>query len=124
MQTHLRTGTVIFVSRRAPDATVTDEIEAQGLETQWASSVARAIALLNSSREKTVLVTELAMPDGNWRDLVERIRCTEIPIPIVLVTSAITAELWWDALECGVDEILHAPLKASPLCQLLETHFA
>jgi DNA-binding NtrC family response regulator len=124
MQTHLRTGTVIFVSRRAPDPTVTDEIEAHGLETQWASSVARAIALLNSSREKTVLVTELAMPDGNWRDLVERIRCTEIPIPIVLVTSAITAELWWDALECGIDDILPASVNASRLFKLLERKFA
>jgi DNA-binding NtrC family response regulator len=124
MQTHLRTGTVIFVSRRAPDPTVADEIEAHGLEMQWTSSVAGVVALLNSPREKAFIVTELALPDGNWRDLVERIRCTEIPIPIVLVTSAITAELWWDALECGVDDILPASVNASRLFKLLETQFA
>jgi hypothetical protein len=58
------------------------------------------------------------------RNLVERVRSSGIRIPIVLVTSASTAELWWDALECCVDDILPAPLKASRLCQFLETHFA
>jgi DNA-binding NtrC family response regulator len=124
MQTHLPTGTVIFVSRRAPDATVMGEIEAHGLEMRWASSIAGAVALLNSPRERTIVVTEVALPDGNWRDLVECIRCSEIPITIVLVTPAITAELWWDALECGIDDILPASVNASRLFKLLERQFA
>jgi DNA-binding NarL/FixJ family response regulator len=79
--------------------------------------------LLNSPRDRTIIVTELGLPDGNWRDLVERIRCTEIPIPIVLVTSAVTAELWWDALECGIDDILPASVNASRFFKLLERQF-
>jgi DNA-binding NtrC family response regulator len=124
MQTLTRAGTVIFVSTTSLAATVAQDIEVHGLEMQWARSISAAVGLLNSAREKTVIVTELALPDGNWRDLVERVRCSGIPIPIVLVTSAITAELWWDALECGVDDILPVSLKASRLCQLLETQFA
>ena len=42
---------------------------------QWARSIRAAVGLLNSAREKTVIVTELALADGNWRDLVERVRC-------------------------------------------------
>jgi DNA-binding NtrC family response regulator len=80
--------------------------------------------LLNSAREKTVIVTELAMADGNWRDLVERMRGIDICVPILLATSSSTAELWWDALECGIDDILPASLLASRLCQLLETQGA
>ena len=124
MKTHLRTGTVIFVSRRRPDATVADDIEGHGLEMQWASSIAGAVALLNPPREKTVVVTELALPDGNWRDLVERVGYMGILIPTVLVTSAITAELWWDALECGIEDILPASVDASRLFKLLERQFA
>jgi DNA-binding NtrC family response regulator len=100
------------------------DLETHGLEMQWVPNVSAAADLLNSAREKTVIVTELALADGNWRDLVERVRCTGSSIPTVLLTSTVTAELWWDALECGVDEILPAPLKASRLCQLLETQFA
>ena len=121
MQTYRRAGTVIFVSNRSPEATVAQDIEAHGLVMQWARSIRAAVDLLNSAREKTVIVTELALADGNWRDLVERVRCIDISMPIVLVTSSSTAELWWDALECGIDDILPAPLLASRLCQFLGT---
>jgi hypothetical protein len=71
MQTPKRAGTVIFVSTTSPEATVAQNIEAYGLEMQWAPSIRAAVDLLNSTREKTVIVTQLALPDGNWRDLVE-----------------------------------------------------
>ena len=124
MQTYRQAGTVIFVSNRSPEATVAQDIEAHGLVMQWARSIRAAVDLLNSAREKTVIVTELALADGNWRDLVERVRGIDISVPIVLVTSSSTAELWWDALECGIDDILPAYLMASRLCQLLETQGA
>jgi DNA-binding response OmpR family regulator len=124
MQTYTQPGTVIFVSTGSPSASIARGIKAHGLLMQWASSIEAAVGLLNTDREKTVIVTELALADGNWRDLVERIRCSGVVIPIVLVTSSSTAELWWDALECGVDDILPGPITAFPLCQFLDTHFA
>jgi DNA-binding NtrC family response regulator len=124
MQTYRRAGTVIFVSNRRAEATIAQDIEAHGLVMQWACSIRGAVDLLKSAREKTVIVTELALADGNWRDLVERVRCLGIPTPMTLVTSAITAELWWDALECGIDDILPAHLMASRLCQFLERQSA
>jgi DNA-binding response OmpR family regulator len=110
------------VSNRSPEATVAQEIEAHGLVTLWAPSISAAVKLLDSAREKTVVATELALADGNWRDLVERVNCIDINIStsIVLVTSSSTAELWWDALEWGIDDILPPSLLASRLYQLLE----
>jgi DNA-binding NtrC family response regulator len=124
MQTDRQAGTVIFVSGRSPEATVLQDIEAHGLVMQWARSISAAVDLLNTAREKTVIVTELALADGNWRDLVERMRGIDICVPIVLGTSSSTAELWWDALECGIEDILPGHLIASRLCQLLKTQGA
>jgi DNA-binding NtrC family response regulator len=124
MQIYRRAGTVIFVSNSSPEGTVAQDFEALGLVMQWARSIRSAVDLLNSVREKTVIVTELALADGNWRDLAERVRCIDISIPMVLVTSSSTAELWWDALECGIADILPGDRLASRLCQLLETQFA
>ena len=124
MQTDRQAGTVIFVSNRSPEATVLQDIEAHGLAMQWARSISAVVDLLNSVREKTVIVTELALADGNWRDLVERMRGIDICVPIVLTSSSSTAELWWDALECGIDNILPGYLVVSRLCQLLETRDA
>ena len=124
MQTDRQAGTVIFVSNRSPEAAIAQDIEARGLVVQWARSIRAALDLLNSGRERTVIVTELALADGNWRDLVERMRGIDICVPIVLTTSYRTAELWWDALECGIDNILPGDLVFSRLCQLLETRDA
>lgn len=109
------------MSNRSPEATVAQDIEARGLVVQWAHSIKAAVDLLNSAREKTVIVTELALADGNWRDLVERVNRVDINLTtsILLVTSSSTAELWWDALECGIDDILPASLLASRIRQLL-----
>ena len=74
MQTDRQAGTVIFVSGRSPEATVLQDIGAHGMVMQWARSISAAVDLLNAAREKTVIVTELALADGNWRDLVERMR--------------------------------------------------
>ena len=120
MQTDRQAGAVIFVSNRSPEATVLQDIEARGLVMQWVRSIRAAVDLLNSAREKTVIVTELALADGNWRDLVERMRGIDICVPIVLATSSSTAELWWDALECGIEHILPEYLIASRLYQLFE----
>ena len=90
MQTHRQAGTVIFVSNRSPEATVLQDIEAHGLVMRWVRSIRAAVDLLNSACEKTVIVTELALADGNWRDLVERMRGIDICVPIVLATSSST----------------------------------
>src|ERR1700760_4730081 len=120
MQTDRQAGTVIYVSNKSPEAAILQGIEARGLVVQRVPSIKAAVDLLNSACEKTVIVTELALADGNWRDLVERMRGIDICVPIVLAASSRTAELWWDALECGIDDILPGYLIASRLCQLLE----
>jgi DNA-binding response OmpR family regulator len=120
MQSYRQAGTVIFVSNRSPESTVAQAIEAHGLVMQWARNIRAAVHLLASSRDKTAIVTELALADGNWSDLARRVRCIDLSAPIVLVTSFGTAELWWDALECGVDDIVPGHFVASRLCQLLE----
>jgi DNA-binding NtrC family response regulator len=93
--------------------------EARGLRVLWAHSIKAATALLNAAPDETVVVTELAARDGNWRDLVEEVRRIGKCIPVALVSPISTSELWWDAFECGVEEILPAPLSASRLCEYL-----
>ena len=121
MQSFSQAGTVIFVSNRNPESTVAQAIEAHGLVMQWAHNIRAAVDLLTSSPYKTAIVTELALADGNWSDLAKRVRCIDLSTPIVLVTSLSTAELWWDALESGVDDILPEHFVVSRLCQLLKT---
>jgi DNA-binding NtrC family response regulator len=115
-------NTIMFVSGRKPDKIVEQELGLRGLKVEWANSIKAAIHLLDSTSERTGIVTDLALADGNWRDLVEQVRAVSSSIPIVVVSPASTAELWWDALDCDVEDILVAPLSASRLCEILGTH--
>src|SRR5438067_10976590 len=105
MQREEPVNTIMFVSGRKPEAIIEEELERRGLKLEWANSIKTAADLLESTSERTGIVTELALPDGNWRDLIEHVRAVSSSIPIVLVSSASTAELWWDALDSDVEDI-------------------
>jgi DNA-binding NtrC family response regulator len=115
-------NTIMFVSGRKPDNIVEQELGLRGLRVEWANSIKAATALLESTSERTGIVTDLALADGNWRDLVGHVRAVSSSIPIAVVSPASTAELWWDALDWDVEDILVAPLSASRLCEVLGTH--
>ena len=121
MQSKERVNTIMFVSGRKPESIVEEELRRQGLNVKWANSIKAATDLLESSSERTGIVTDLALADGNWRDLVESARDVSRSIPVVLMTSTTTAELWWDALDCDVEDILTTPVSASRLCEVLGT---
>jgi DNA-binding NtrC family response regulator len=110
---------VIIVAKSGPKPIIENELKARGITVQWARSIKAASRLLGSAHKGTLVITELALRDGNWRDLVERVRVIGKFNPVVLLSSTRTAELWWDALECGVEDILQAPMSTSQLCKYL-----
>ena len=114
---------VLIVVKSGPQSGIEKELRARGIAVQYARSIKAASGLLQSAHSGTLVITELALKDGNWRDLVERVRAVGKFIPVVLLSSTRTAELWWDALECGVEDILQAPLSTSQLCKYLARHF-
>ena len=112
-------NTIMFVSGKKPDAIIEQDLQQRGLKVEWANSIKAAKDLLASASERTAIVANLVLADGNWTDLVEQVRSISSSIPIVLVSSTSTAELWWDALDCDVEDILSAPFSASRLCEIL-----
>ena len=119
MQSEQPVNTIMFVSGRKPEATIEQDLQRRGLKVEWANSIKAAKDLLVSASDRTAIVADLVLADGNWTDLIKQVRCISSSIPIVLVSSTSTAELWWDALDCDVEDILLAPLSASRLCEIL-----
>src|ERR1700749_1306743 len=118
MQSEEPVNTIMFVSGRKPESIIEQELRRRGVNVKWTNSINAMADLLDSESERTGIVTELALADGNWRDLVEQVSSISSSIPIVLVSSGRTAELWWDALDCDVEDILSEPLSASRLCEI------
>jgi PleD family two-component response regulator len=114
--------TVIMVGANKPEPNLEKEMEARGIRLRWARTIKNAAGLLSAVCDRPIVIAELALSDGNWRDVVEQVRCIDSSIPVLLVSSTSTAELWWDALECGIEDILPTPLSASSLCEYLGKH--
>lgn len=112
--------TIVVVSAKRVGPGMEREMEPLGIRVLCADSIKAATALLELAPIGTAVITELALRDGNWRDLVEGVRRIGKAIPVALVSPASTPELWWDALECGVEDILPGPLSVSRLCEYLE----
>jgi DNA-binding NtrC family response regulator len=121
MRTEEPAKTVIVVCATRAEPGIEREMEARGIRVRWAHSIMAATALLDSAPDGTVVITELALRDGNWRDLVEGVRCIGKLVPVALVSRTSTPELWWDALDCGVEDILPAPLSVSRICEYLRS---
>jgi DNA-binding NtrC family response regulator len=119
MHTEEATKTVIVASATRPEPGIQKEMEAHAIKVHWVHSIEAAAALLDAALDGTVVIAELALKDGNWRDLVECVRCTGKSIRIALVSPTRTHELWWDALEYGVEDILPAPLPVSRIYEYL-----
>jgi DNA-binding NtrC family response regulator len=115
--------TVVMVRATRPEASLEREMEARGIRLWWARTVKQLPGLLHAALGRTIVVAEVALKDGNWRDLLEAVKRMDGSVPVLLLSSTSTAELWWDALECGVEDILVGPLPPSHLCQYLEKQF-
>ena len=119
MQSEEPIDTILFVSSRKPEAIIEQDLQRRGLKVEWANTIRMAKDLLSSASERTAIVADLTLPDGNWRNLLEQLRCISRSTPVVLVSSTTTAELWWEALDCDVEDILFAPLSTTRLCEIL-----
>ena len=114
--------TIIVVSAKKAEPGIDREMEPRRVRILRADSIKAATALAELAPIGTAIITDLALRDGNWRDLVEGVRRIGKAMPVALVSPASTPELWWDALECGVEDILPAPLSVSRLCEYLGVH--
>lgn len=114
---------IIIIGKSGQEPSIENELKAHGMTVQWARSIKAASGLLESAPSGTLVITEVAVSDGDWRDLVARLRSIGKRIPVVLLSPTRTAKLWWDALECGVEEILQAPLSSSQLRKYLAKRF-
>ena len=119
MQSEEPVDTIMFVSGRKPEAILERDLQQRGLKVEWANSIKAAKDVLalsireNSHRRGSRL--------GRWQ-LGRFGRASKVYLKLHSHCACEFyqyAELWWDALDCDVEDILLAPLSASRLCEIL-----
>lgn len=110
---------ILLVSPLEEDHRTFDRIFGQR---RWTLRHARGLAEALAEIERTpvsVIVSETRLPDGDWRDLLERVR--EIPrAPAVIVTSEqADAALWATVLNLGAYDFLPKPFEPAEVMRIV-----
>lgn len=79
---------------------------------QWtlfiAENLRRGIAILDSE-PVAVAITGCSLPDGNWQDLLARLRAFRVPPPLIVVSHSADERLWAEVLDFGGYDVLAQP---------------
>jgi len=79
-----------------------------GLRTVRVSDLNGLRASLAAGLELRLVLTQISLSDGNWRDVVRIVRRVDRAIRVILYAPAPTTELWMDALDSGVYDLVSA----------------
>jgi len=67
-----------------------------------------------------VVLCECNLPDGSWKDILNRIVDMEMPPQLVVISRLADAYLWSEVLNLGGFDVLAKPLVATEVRQVLE----
>ena len=101
---------------------VADELSAAGFSPTLAATVAEAEALaLRGPTRFEALLLDVALPDGDGRDLCARLRAGGLRVPVLMLTGSDAEEDIVRGLESGAHDYVAKPCSAAVLVARLRT---
>lgn len=100
---------ILFVSGRPDDARVLSQM-LQGLPVilDYVADMQHARAKLGQ-KEYQAILTEAALPDGHWLDMLHLTRELPTELQVVVTSPQADASMWAEALNMGVYDVLAQP---------------
>jgi len=81
----------------------------------------RLAPALRGGAEIGAIVSDLRMPGLSGLDLLALLRCAEVQLPVILISSFNDASVRAEALSLGAAAVMDKPLEAGALAALVET---
>jgi len=100
-------------------ANLREYLEHHHYDVRVAATVAAGLELLAHHRPDVVLL-DIVLPDGDGRQILHRIRETDVPIGVVVMTAFGSIQLALDAVAVGADEYVEKPVPLDALRLLID----
>ena len=111
---------ILFVSGRHDDARQISHMLAQmPVAIDHADSLQHARAQLRKD-EYDVILTEAALPDGNWLDALHLARECPQELEVIVTDPHADARLWSQVLNLGAYDLITQPFYAPEVCRILQ----
>jgi len=110
---------ILFVSGRRDDARqITQMLHALPVAVDHAGSLQHARAQL-LQEDYEVLLTEAALPDGNWHDALHLARECPNDLEVIVTDPHADARLWAEALNVGAYDLIAQPFYEPEVRRIL-----
>ena len=110
---------ILFISGRLDDARrISQMLEPLRVELDHAQDLRQARAKLQQD-EYEVVLTEAALPDGTWLDVLHLARAHPVDLEVVVTDPLADARLWSDVLNLGAFDLLSQPFYAPEVRRVL-----
>ncbi|MBM4321074.1 MAG: response regulator, partial [Deltaproteobacteria bacterium] len=111
-----RTGVRVLIvdDDRSCCQLIGDELDGLGFTTEWRTSAAEALELLQQ-REYDVVVTDLRMRGMNGLELCERIVSTRPDLPVIAITAFGSLDTAIAAIRAGAYDFVTKPFETEAL---------
>jgi len=110
---------ILFLSGRHEDARqISHMLEKLPLAVDHAATLQHARAQLRQD-EYDVILTEAALPDGNWLDALHLARECPQDVEVIVTDPHADARLWSMALNMGAYDLIAQPFYAPEVCRIL-----
>jgi DNA-binding NtrC family response regulator len=98
--------------------TVVDAAKRHGCDLIGAGTIQEAMQLVRG-RVVRVIVCRGALPDGDWRDLLNLSAIWKSPVKVIVVSRLADNRLWSEVLHLGGYDLLSAPLDEREVSHVL-----
>ena len=115
----VRSVQVLCVSANKDDSQALNRIFGR---TNWQMTAVHSISeALKALRLKPapVVLCDSSLPDGTWKDLLQRARSMEQPPEVVVFSSQADEWLWADVLELGGYDVLESPFDVPEVYRVI-----
>ena len=108
---------VMAQERRVP---LLDTLESCRIQVLWACDCSEARRMLQTQPMVQAVVTDTALPDGDWRRVLEIVAQGCADIDVVVCSRLGDYKLWMDVLELGGYDVLVQPYQRQEVRRILE----
>ncbi len=96
-------------------------LRSQDMEMIQAQSVQEAAAILNRSDPPGIVFTDIALPDGNWEDVLELASKSYWPANTIVVSRLVDMTFYVKVIEHGAFDFIAPPFNKSDLEHIIRT---
>jgi DNA-binding NtrC family response regulator len=110
---------ILFISGRPDDARrISHMVQALPLAVEYVPTLYHARAKLRETDYDLVL-TEAALPDGNWLDVLHLVRGCPLEVEVVVTDPQADSRLWSEALNRGAYDLIAQPFYEPEVRRIL-----